>query len=340
IIITLQDELIYLNTLQFLNKLCQNGWKANERIIINLIDLSIKPSTTKEANLIIREILQKQNRIDFLMIDQYLYNLGTNENKQIEQLIENYKIKIPNYKFEELYSILMNQPSAKIESRILKILQCTVYNGQSLSKDLLCYISSSLNGNNTEILVTILSKVIENGQILIEDIIHTIQNLFIRTDTNSILNLIRRLAEQYTTFRNDTIEHLFNKIKTYPDILSTIEIIAEYQQIPINILRPYLNENLSSDNILIVRSSFIILQYQILNNYIEEPFEFLTKVLLPEIIDQDKLTKELLSINQYLGIIRTLLSIEYFQPNIFQIYPVNQWSRECLCYDLLVRTII
>ncbi|CAF1274577.1 unnamed protein product [Rotaria sp. Silwood1] len=35
IIITLQDELIYLNTLQFLNKLCQNGWKANERIIIN-----------------------------------------------------------------------------------------------------------------------------------------------------------------------------------------------------------------------------------------------------------------------------------------------------------------
>ncbi|CAF3113618.1 unnamed protein product, partial [Rotaria sp. Silwood2] len=49
-----------------------------------------------------------------------------------------------------------------------------------------------------EIIATILSKVIENGQILTEDIVHIIQDSFVRTDINSILNLIRRLAEQYT----------------------------------------------------------------------------------------------------------------------------------------------
>jgi hypothetical protein len=46
---------------------------------------------------------------------------------------------------------------------------------------------------------------------------------------------------------------------------------------------------------------------------------------------------EISSIDEYLNLIHTLLSVEYSDDDIFEIYPVKQWSRECLCFDLLVR---
>lgn len=333
----LLDETILPNTLHILDKAFQSGWKANERTISDLTNLATGMSTNNKIKNLTRDLLRKHNIVDYLIIEDYLLNIVTSNNEQVETLIKNHRIKIPDEQLTILYDQLKKQLSTETKSKILNKLQCAVYNNQFLCDNLLCCISDDLFKINKEIVVTILIKVLENGQVVSEDVIYAIEKAFL-TDTNELtLHLIRELTNQYTVFQNNTIQHLIDNTKTYHEAALIIETIAEYQQLPCDTIRPYLEENLSSDDMLKVRSSFIVLQHQITEYYNEELFELVTKITLPNIIDQNKLISEISSMKEYLGIVRTLLSIEYYQVSIFNTYPVKQWPRECLCIDLLAR---
>jgi hypothetical protein len=89
--------------------------------------------------------------------------------------------------------------------KILKVLQCAFHSSQSLSDDLLYYLSNRLTQDNKIICATILHNAMDNGQILSDDIVHTIEKSFLLNDIQIIMNLIRKLAKQYILFQQDTI---------------------------------------------------------------------------------------------------------------------------------------
>jgi hypothetical protein len=96
--------------------------------------------------------------------------------------------------FPLLHEKLTKRPK---KFKILKVLQCAFHSSQSLSDDLLYYLSNRLTQNNKIICATILHKAMDNGQILSDDIVHTIEKSFLLNDTQIIMNLIRKLAKQY-----------------------------------------------------------------------------------------------------------------------------------------------
>ncbi|CAF0753199.1 unnamed protein product [Didymodactylos carnosus] len=144
------------------------------------------------------------------------------------------------------------------------------------------------------------------------------------------------MAEKSILFQEKALEILLSQVEsnTINESLLCLENIARYQRLPTHFIS-YFVEQLSQDADNIIRKSFNILRFQISRDYVKYSEELLQSIPLPSIIDQDRLARET-TVQQCLGTIQTLFFVEYLEPTTFEL-PATQWSRQCLCIDLLTR---
>ena len=326
-LVTIKRQILDIN---ILNSLCEiNSDKKVQQIFELVEQIQLLPTTINQRLTLAR---CKNLHININLLEQL--KLAVSQGQLLS-----------NEHFVELSNLLY---SSNTEHRILasEILKISSSMHQIIPDHVIEAISAtikdeSIQSNTLPLLKkagrifaeNILTKTIDKKQIPSDDIEQSVQ-----LNPPSSMNLIRQLALQRVSFQNQTIEILVNKAENdFKCASSILEIIAEYQSLPSKIIRPYLNRNLLSDDQSKIRSTFIILRYQILKNSIEQPIDLLKMITLPSFIDQNRLVEEILSLDEYLNIIYTLLSVEYFDKEIFENCSVEQWSRECLCFDLLIK---
>ncbi|CAF1229096.1 unnamed protein product [Adineta ricciae] len=167
-----------------------------------------------------------------------------------------------------------------------------------------------------------------------EILFRSIKNDLCLCQTEHMFALIRILTEKAVPFHEKTLELILSQVNSNAvnEPLNCLENIARYQHLPDRLIS-YFVKQLFEDSDDIVKKSFSILRLQISRSYIKFSHELFQSIPLPSIIDRDRLTKETTA-QQYLGTLQTLLFVEYFEPTTFEL-PVTQWSRQCLCIDLL-----
>ena len=86
---------------------------------------------------------------------------------------------------------------------------------------------------------------------------------------------------------------------------------------------------MSVESETLLQNHFSIIRQQISRGNVKQPIDLLKKLQLPSTIDPEKLLDL-----KNLRIIQTLHFVSYLQPTVFNL-PVEQWSRECLCVEIL-----
>ncbi|CAF0748180.1 unnamed protein product [Adineta ricciae] len=124
--------------------------------------------------------------------------------------------------------------------------------------------------------------------------------------------------------------------ETLSDAFTALEHAARHQRLPTEI-HSYFLKQCSSSSADIVRRSLTAIRYQLMrNDFIWDPSEQVPqKILSPSGVPLDRL-EELEDFDVYFSTIQTLHFVEYVDEKIFA-QPVERWSREFLCYDLLAR---
>lgn len=266
------------------------------------------------------------------------------DNHQTNKKVMNFKVMLS---MNKLLSILNenNSVTEMIDSKddhqvhtALKILQTMLIIHNRIPIELLRCVASHIASHGDmvlDLLIVALDKGVKFDQSICKVIEDTIQNC----RSSKIVILLQFLAGKQFLLQLKTLTVLFSFVNdptlddsTRNNAFIALEYSAQYQELPCPILS-YFIDQLSGESDDIARRSFDVVRQQLLKSYVKNPVELLKNVRIPKEIDYQKLS-QLQSMEQRLVTILTLLSVSYIDLNVFNL-PVEQWSRELLCTNLL-----
>ncbi|CAF0795574.1 unnamed protein product [Adineta ricciae] len=212
-------------------------------------------------------------------------------------------------------------------SRALQIFQGMLALDQRIPREVFlasAWLLSIHKDLTSEILIQALKRDIEMDG----DVYEAIQDVFLVYQSKQMFILIQILTQKKIVLQLETLEILRYQIMISESV-SALEGAARNQLLPKEILSCLISQ-LSKESSLRILS---VLRYQMLQGAVDDLLEYITKLRLPAIVDDEKLS-QLQAFDQYLGTLHTLLFINYFDSTVFDL-PPEQWSRECLCVELL-----
>jgi len=310
---TLLDETINQDTIQLLRKSPLN---LPSSVIDDLLYLVLF-SSQSSVKQIAQQILDHHGTDSRVMN----FRLMLTMNKLTTILDEN----------DSLLDMINSKYNHKVRTA-LQIVQNMIITQKRVPIDILLGVTTRIVSHTDtvlDMLIVALEKDVEFDQSVcqaIEDAISVCCSSSKRT------KLLRLLTEKQFIFQTKTLAFLFDNFDD--DAFKALEYASKYQALPDYVLLYFISE-LSDElnDIEIIRRSFNIIRQQITKSFVSNPKELLEAIHLPNGIDYHRLS-QIESIEQRLGTILILLSIDYIDLNTFDL-PCEQWSREFLCTDLL-----
>jgi len=237
----------------------------------------------------------------------------------------------------QIKTLILSKNNQKISTG-LDMVHEIIVNKKQISTDLLLIITSVVASHEdkaTKILIAALNQGIKFEHVVCE----TIEESFCKCKTVPMSILIRMLAEKKIDLQSKTITvlvELLNDQTAEHIILKNafiaLECAARYQILPKEVLSYFANQ-LANESKDIIQRSFSAIRHQVLKGHVENSTELFVNLQLPEGIDYIKLS-QLKTAEQCLGTIQSLLSVNYFDHTILSL-PAQQWSRGCLCVQLI-----
>jgi hypothetical protein len=219
----------------------------------------------------------------------------------------------------------------------LKFVRAMIILENRISADLLSSLLDHFSGEHQDEIIDILLFANEHNVKFHQDqrLIRSIASALQTHPTSKLVQLIQILVEHAVVIDKETLQFLFNKLvhDDELDALICLEHAAERQPFDQRMLEYFIESISDPSKEEWTAQTFAILRQQISHGYVKNPSEIIKSIQLPSIIDMNKL-QQLQSLEHRLDTIQNLLFVEYLQPDVFD-QPVEQWSRNCLCIDMI-----
>ncbi|CAF3707211.1 unnamed protein product [Adineta steineri] len=302
---TLHDETINIITIPLL-------FESSVKLPLSAID-DLLHVACNSTHVIVRETTRK-------LLNVYMEYSKVQKFLQYEQDLQLLDRK------DSMATILWSSNQVNV-SLALKILQGIVVFDQQISSDLLLAVAWLLSIHK-DLVSNILIEVLKRDIKVNYDVYEAIENVFLVYQSNQMFKLIYMLAQKKIILQWETLKILSDNSMISESVVA-LEYAARNQLLPTEVLSCLINQ-LSQESI---ERTFSILRYQMLQGNVEHFMDYLKKLKVPSIINYENLS-QLETFDQYMGTMHTLLFINYFDSTVFEM-PAEQWSRECLCVDLL-----
>ncbi|CAF1360898.1 unnamed protein product [Adineta ricciae] len=312
IYLTLLDDSINMHTLPLLFDLKSTWTPSVTDALLHLV------SHSKQASI--------QQQAQRLLVTQ------KNSNVKVREFLDNQDLLLSEKQHAHVQTMILASDTNDVH-RALKIIRAMIILDKHVPHKLLSTVVAQLTQHPDEI-IDLLILAFKHGIQFDEILFRSIKNDLCLCQTEHMFALIRILTEKAVPFHEKTLDLILSQVNSNAanESLNCLENIARYQHLPDRLIS-YFVKQLFEDSDDVVKKSFSILRLQISQSYIKFSHELFQSVPLPSIIDRDRLTKETTA-QQYLGTLQTLLFVEYLEPTTFEL-PATQWSRQCLCIDLL-----
>ena len=311
--------------------------KTLSRQVLDVISLTLLDETINRQTL---PLLSAERTFSSSMIDDLLYLAKHSTDHSVRQCarqilatqLNNNQTKVDLF-FEYLNSKMHIDDQTDFR-QTLKFLRATIIVEKHLPvEQLLSHFSGEYQDEIVDLLLFAHQQNVEfhHDQRLVESMDNALQ----RHSKPKLIQLMGILTRSGVIVQEKTLKRLFDIFAEQQNesALMAIEHAAQHQALPENLLMYFVEFIANPLEEMFIARSFSIIRQQLSQGYIQDSLGITRAITLPSIIDIDRL-EEIQSIEERLGTIETLLFVDYLQPDVFE-RPVDQWSRDCLCIEII-----